>query len=615
MASKAPPILHRFSTEVRQLFTIARRSWRMISRRHRYALLGAVGVMAIGAVASTALSLLSGHLVDRVATGIQNSEPQDQILEAVTRILAAIAVLVLVGELLQVFRRYLVENTCTRIERQTSVKVIAHLMQADLSTLTHEKVGTLQGKIFRSVGGFMRLLRLSFLDFFPAIVVGLFAIVTAIWKQPWLGIAMLGVIPVSLGLTCWQIVSQRRVRLKLLRVNEEMDGTVVELLGGLDFVRAANAHEYEVKRVAKAAEQKRSRELRHHIAMSFFGAGKAVVEGLFHVGVLALAAYLAVSGRISFGDILTFSMLYLRAMSPLNEIHRVLDEGHEASLRVIDLQELLALPVDASFRTVTHNPPRLNDPAPAVRAEGLRVDYRRPDGAPHTGLNGVTIEIYHGETIGVAGKSGCGKSTWLKVLMRLLHPTGGKVWLKGVPLDEVSRETIGQLIGYVGQNPFVFSGTIEENITYGGSGCQFEDVVRAARLAGIHDEILAMPGGYKARVAERGQNLSGGQRQRLALARVFLQNPPILILDEATSALDTISERHVQQAIGTASRDKTVIMVAHRLSTFANADRILVFDAGQLVEIGSYNELIARNGLFTQLVRCAEMTPTECRPM
>jgi ATP-binding cassette subfamily B protein len=294
-------------------------------------------------------------------------------------------------------------------------------------------------------------------------------------------------------------------------------------------------------------------------------------------------------------------------MAPLNEIHRVLDEGHESSLRVRDLRELLALPVDASFKTPTHTQPRLDDTVAVVRAKGLHFVYTLPDGRPAPALRGIDLEIAPGETIGVVGKSGCGKSTWLKVLMRLLHHENGRVWLMGVPLEEVSRETLSHLIGYVGQNPFIFSGTIEENITYGTPRYLPEDVVRAAKRACIHDEIVAMPDGYRTAVAERGANLSGGQRQRIALARVFLQNPPILVLDEATSALDTISERRVQQAIGTATRDRTVIMVAHRLSTFADADRIFVFDDGQLVETGSYDELIARNALFAELARAAEM--------
>jgi len=611
MAAKPQPGFIRFGTEVRELIGTARKTWRMLSRPHRYSLLAAVSVMAVGGVLATAVPVLSGKLVDRVAQGIQSGEPRAAVLESVTYVLFGIGVLVLVRELLQVLRRYLVENTCTRIERHTSVKVISHLMQANLAGLTHEKIGTLHGRIFRSVSGFMRLLRLSFLDFFPAVLVGAFAVATAIWKQPWLGLAMLGVIPASLFLTVWQLVSQKRVRMKLLRVNEELDGTVVELLGGLDYVRVANAHVHELRRVAKAAESKRAKELRHHVAMSCFGAGKAITEGLFHVAVLAFAAYLAISGAISFGDILTFSMLYLSAMAPLNEIHRVLDEGHEASLRVLDLQELLSLPVDPSFQTPTHTEPRLDDTVAVVRVEGLHVEYTLPDGRPAPALRGVDLVIHPGETIGVAGKSGCGKSTWLKVLMRLLHPREGRTWLMGVPLEEVSRETISQLIGYVGQNPFVFSGTIEENITYGSIRYLPEDVVRAAKRACIHDEIMAMPDGYKSAVAERGANLSGGQRQRIALARVFLQNPPILVLDEATSALDTISERRVQQAIGTATRDRTVIMVAHRLSTFADADRIFVFDDGQLVETGPYHELIGRAGLFAELVRASQSSKVE----
>jgi ATP-binding cassette subfamily B protein len=611
MPTRPSTPLARFGREVRELVLTTRKVWKTISRRHRWALIGAVFIMVLGGAANTALPLLSGRIVDRVEFGVTHGEPTSSMMETVGMLLLVVALLVLLRELLQVLRRYLVENTCTRIERHLSVKVVGHLMQADLSKLTHEKVGVLHGRLFRSVDGFMRLLRLSFLDFFPAVIIGLMAILTAVGKQPLLGLAMLCVIPATMGLTVWQLISQKSVRLQLLRGREELDGTVVEQLGGLDYVRVANTHAQELRRVAKAAEFRRKKELGHHVAMSFFGAGKAIVEGLFHVGVLALAAYLAIHQRISFGDILTFSMLYLSAMAPLNEVHRVVDEGHEASLRVNDLTDLLTMPIDKSFKTPTHKEARLDDRAPVIRTEGLTIEYALPEGRKYLALDRVDLEIYTGETIGIAGKSGCGKSTLLKVLMRLLHPTAGRAWLKGVPLDEVSRETISHLIGYVGQNPFIFAGTIEENICYGATKWLPEDVRRAAVLAEIHDEIMALPDKYDSPVAERGQNLSGGQRQRIALARVFLQDPPILILDEATSALDTISERKVQAAIGTASRDRTVIMVAHRLSTFADADRIVVFDDGRIAETGTYEDLMEKDGLFAELVRASEMSVGE----
>jgi len=292
---------------------------------------------------------------------------------------------------------------------------------------------------------------------------------------------MIGVIPTSLLLTAWQLISQKNVRLQLIRSREELDGTIVEQLGGIDYVRVANTHQQEIRRVAKAAEKRRSRDMRHHVAMSLFGAGKALTEGAFHVIVLGLAVYLAARGRISYGDILTFSGLFLGVMAPLAEVHRVIDEGHEASLRVNDLSEMLSHPIDQSFETITHRVPLFDDHAPILSVRELCVEYRLPDGQTARALDGVSLEIRRGETIGVAGRSGGGKSTWLKVLLRLVHPCGGEVRVSGVPLDVVSREAISHLVGYVGQSPFLFQGSIEENICYGAGACLPEDVRRAAR--------------------------------------------------------------------------------------------------------------------------------------
>jgi ATP-binding cassette subfamily B protein len=300
--------------------------------------------------------------------------------------------------------------------------------------------------------------------------------------------------------------------------------------------------------------------------------------------------------------------LFLNVMTPLAEVHRFIDEAHESSLRVGDLLGLLTVPIDRSFRTpeAPAGPPRLALGEPVFTADDLRVEFHGNDGQPRHALNGLAIAIRHGETIGVAGRSGCGKTTWLRTLLRLTHPCGGTATLGGVPLECITRQTLGDLVGYVGQNPFLFAGTIAQNIAYGCTVAGEEQVVHAARLACIHDEIMKMPGGYHARVAERGQNLSGGQRQRIALARVFLKNPPILILDEATSALDNKSERLVQRAINAARADRTVILVAHRLTTLRDSDRILVFEDGRVVETGTYAELVQRGGVFAELVHSAE---------
>ncbi len=595
-----------FRAELRNVLAAGSQVWGLIPGRQKRALGLAALVMAITSAAGTAIPLVLGELVNAVEAAQKSALARPALFRMAATYLALLGLAYLVREAFNVLRRYIVEETATRIDKELCVRIVDHLMQVDLSTLTHEQVGALHGRIHRSVEGYVRFLRISFLDFFPALLGGSFALTATLTKEPRIALVMLGVVPVSLGLTVWQLLSQKGIRISLLRSREAMDGTVVELLGGLDYVRASNTQRQEIQRVDRTAEARRAKEIRHQIAMSFFGCGKALNEAFFHLMVVAFAVYLTLTGSMSFGGIIAFSGLFLGVMAPLAEVHRFIDEAHESSLRIGDLLVLLNQPPDRSFSTSGDRLPSLQLGRPLFEAEGLRVHYRTKDGRTRRALDGVSMRIHHGETIGVAGRSGSGKSTWLRVMMRLAHPVAGTARLGGVPLEDVSRETIGDTIGYVGQNPFVFAGTIAENIAYGHEDACPDAIRHAAYMACIHDEILDMPGGYDALVAERGQNLSGGQRQRLALARVFLKNPPVLILDEGTSALDNISERKVQQAINAARADRTVILVAHRLSTLLDADRILVFDEGRIVEAGSYEELVLGGGTFAELVRSAE---------
>ena len=591
--------------EIKEIIRGSRAVWQLVPRQRKLALGGALLVMSVASAAATSIPLFLRELITAINPDTHKGVPRADLARSAVVYLGMIGLAYLIREALGVVRRYLVERTCTRIDRDMCVRVIGHLMRVDLSAVAHEQVGALHGRVNRSVDGFVRFLRLSFLDFIPAILTGTFALIAALTHRPWIALAMAGVAPISMGITLWQLATQRGVRLGMLRVREKMDGTVVEQLGGLDYVRAANTDGREIARIEQVAEGRRATELRHHFEMSLFGSGKALNEGFFHLLVIAAAVGLALQNNISAGDIMMFSILFLNVMAPLNEVHRFIDEAHDCSIKVGDLIELLDRPLDRSFTPVNPREPHLEPGEPIFVSEHLAVDYTTSDGCKRRALDGLTMTLRHGETIGVAGRSGCGKTTWLRVFMRLAHPASGFAAIGGVPIDSVSRESIGRLIGYVGQNPFVFSGTIAENIAYGNENVTPEQIRRAARMACLHDEIVHMPGGYEAAVTERGQNLSGGQRQRLALARVFLKNPPILVLDEATSALDAISERKIQQAISAARSDRTTILVAHRLSTLIDCDRILVFHDGRVVENGPYDDLVSRNGHFADLVRHA----------
>jgi ATP-binding cassette, subfamily B, bacterial len=605
--TSVPPAPPGFGSEARLILRRVGQVWRLVPRSQKFALACSTTLMSVSCACGTMIALLLGQLLSAVKDGGDRGLHGTALVHIAGFYLALLAGVYLLREFLNVVRRYLAENTCTKVEKDMTVRLIDHLMRVDLATLTAEKIGALHGRIQRSVVGFVRFLRIGLLEFLPAVLTGVFALVATVAKEPTLGLVMIGVIPVSVYLTVRQLITQKGVRLGLNASREEMDGTVVELLHGLDYVRAANTQEYELERVAAAAERRRAKELRHHFEMSLYGCAKALNEAFFHILVLVVAVNFYVDGRIqNIGDILTFSLLFLNVMTPLAEIHRVLDDGHECSLQVGILLELLEQPTDRSFAIVKHREPHLRDGEPVLVVEDLHMAYPCEGGQERPALAGVSLAVHHGETIGVAGRSGSGKTTWLRVLLRLTHPTRGRVVVGGVPLEEVSREAIGSLIGYVGQTPFIISGTVAENIAYGSPEATEEQIRRAAKMACIHDEIEALPEGYRTRVAERGQNLSGGQRQRLALARVFLKDPPVLVLDEGTSALDNISERAVQRAIDAARADRTVILVAHRLTTLRDADRVVVFEDGRIVETGTYAELLRANGAFAELARHAD---------
>lgn len=267
-------------------------------------------------------------------------------------------------------------------------------------------------------------------------------------------------------------------------------------------------------------------------------------------------------------------------VTPLREIHRILDEAHESSIRVQDFFSFVDLPTDRSYTIETNYdlPPVCSGVSEqSILVTRLSYTY---SGAVIPALNDINLKINNGDFVGICGPAGCGKSTLLKILLNLCHFDKGSVSLLGRDISQIQRGELADLIGYVSQTPFLVSGTIYENIAYNMEGVTLEEVENAARKANIHDEIMQMPNNYYTLVGERGANLSGGQRQRVALARIFLRSPSIIILNEATSAMDNLNEKAVQKALERVMEGKTVLAVAHRLTTLWNADKIFVMENG-----------------------------------
>lgn len=300
-------------------------------------------------------------------------------------------------------------------------------------------------------------------------------------------------------------------------------------------------------------------------------------------------------GSFTLGSLVAFTTLLSQTLSPLMRTSAMffnLRYSSAAADRVFSILNEAPEPDGGEI------PAELSNGLPAIKFEDVCFEYE--DGMPV--LKGINLDVRCGETIGFAGMSGCGKSTLLGLVCGFYRPTGGRILVGGVDMNERNLKSTRGLISYVSQEAYLFPVSIYDNIAMGKEGATKEEVIAAAKAAYAHDFIMETENGYDTVVGERGSRLSGGQIQRISIARAMLKNAPILLLDEATSALDVKAEAEVQQALDNLSHGRTVLVVAHRLSTIRGSDRIAVIDNGVIAECGSHDELIEQNGIYAALV-------------
>jgi ATP-binding cassette, subfamily B, bacterial MsbA len=516
-------------------------------------------------------------------------------MAALRNVVLVMFVVFLLKNIAAYVRQYTILMIEGRVTKDLRDQIYDHILRLGFPFFQRTRAGQVISRVTMDVDGIRQLVTSNLAQFVSSVLQVTFYLVVLLVLSWQLTLVALLFVPPMLIL--W---ARLRKRLfagvhRVLDAVGELSAHVQETIGGIRLVKSSGAEEWEARRFRALTHGHYKAVVRNERWRQFFPPATEMITATSVLAILWFGAYLVLNaGTLEASSFLAFLAIAMRMMSPVKWL------GHFPSL----IQPGLAA-AERAFQLLDEKPEVLDHPgarpvrgfADAIRVQGASFRY----GGDQPVLRGIDLEIRPGEVVALVGPSGAGKSTLADLLPRFHDVTEGRVTLDGEDVRQLRLADLRALFGVVTQETILFHDTVRANIAYGRDDVPLARVEAAARAANAHEFIAAMPQGYDTLLGERGVRLSGGQRQRIAIARALLRNPPILILDEATSALDTESERLVQRAIDELLQDRTVIVIAHRLSTVRRADQILVLDDGCIVERGTHDELLAAGGLYHRL--------------
>jgi ATP-binding cassette, subfamily B, heavy metal transporter len=482
-----------------------------------------------------------------------------------------------------------------RAVRELAIKTFRHLHALSLKFHLERRTGGLSRVISRGTAGVDTVLRFSLFNTFPtALEIALVAGVLA-YSFSWIYAAVV-LLTVVIYLVYTYVATEWRINIRRNMNNADNDANTkaIDSLLNFETVKYFGNEEHEASRFDASMALYEVAAVKTWVSLAVLNAGQTFVFVIGLTIVMALSAYDITQGHATIGDFVMVNALMVQLYMPLNFIGSSYREIKQGLIDVEGMFRLLSVNAEVKDKPDAV-PLKPGKAAIAFENVSFAYDAERPI------IKGLSFNVPAGHTVAIVGPSGAGKSTISRLLYRFYEVTGGKITIDGQNIAEVTQKSLRASIGMVPQDTVLFNDTIRYNIRYGRPDATDAEVEAAAKMAQIHKFIMSLPKGYDAMVGERGLKLSGGEKQRVSIARTILKGPPILILDEATSALDSFTEQEIQSALRKVSKNRTTIVIAHRLSTVVDADEIIVLDAGRISERGTHNQLLRKKGVYAAM--------------